>query len=434
MRIILRKFEKRMQHSKILFLMVLVILDLCLSCPFLGSLKLCKPVSAKVSSKLKQEQSESNQLPVVCTLRKDGVLLINGKPKLPYGFYISTGHTGDMRVRCVEAIHAIGGNTIHIEGPWHEDTRFLDLALKYNMMVIAGHTETEEKLDRVRKFKDHSAIVAWTIYDDANTKSKISHLDKMNRKIKAIADKRLTFIPLGMQSKEVIVPDSGFFNCSDIVGWENYPIACPGAANPTLSATELQMSAIQAKAGLFHRPVWILPQTFAWPGGRIPTGKEYRNLCYVGLINRARGVMPWSIYYRGDSEEIRARKKKEGKPYWQEWYLPDHQELWQTCKVVGQEIKELTPFLLDGEYHKLSNSKQFSAALWKWKHQQVVIIASIDSEKRQKIKIDYPFDDVPFSRLFNNWNSDKLKSNRGKSGIVGEIEPGEVLIFRSVKK
>ena len=71
--------------------------------------------------------------PMASSLRKDGTLLVNGKAVMPYGFYISTGHTGDIRLKCVEQIAKIGGTVVHIEGPWHEDTRFLDRAAELGL-------------------------------------------------------------------------------------------------------------------------------------------------------------------------------------------------------------------------------------------------------------------------------------------------------------
>ncbi len=313
----------------------------------------------------------------IVTLRKDGALLVRGKAVLPYGFYISTGHTGDMRLRCVELVHEIGGNIVHIEGPWHEDTRFLDRAAELGIHVVAGHTEHEDKLWRVKKYKDHPAIIAWTLYDDANTKSNVDHLQKMNRLIKEIVPNRLTYIPIGMQSRDVITPAEGFFQCTDFVGWENYPIACPGAADSSMRATETQMSAVQKIAVKFGRTVWILPQTFFWPGGRVPTRAEYRNLCYVGLINGAKGVMPWSIYYKGDSPEIAAKKKAAGKPSWTEWFLPDSKELWAECKAIAGELNKIAPMLLDGEYHKLTDGGDVTAAIWTNKDEALVIVANL---------------------------------------------------------
>jgi hypothetical protein len=361
------------------------------------------------------------------TLRSDGTLIVRGKPVLPYGFYISTGHTGDLRLRCVELVHAIGGNIVHIEGPWHEDTRFLDRAAELGIHVVAGHTEHEDKLWRVKKYKDHPAIIAWTLYDDANTKSSVDHLKKMNRLIKEIVPNRLTFIPIGMQSRDVIAPAEGFFQCSDLVGWENYPVACPGAADSSLRATEKQMTAIQAMAAKAGRPVWILPQTFAWPGGRVPTPVEYRNLCYVGLINGAKGVMPWSIYYKGDSPEVAAKKNAAGKPAWKEWYLPDSKELWNECRLVAGELKQLAPSLLDGHYSKLTTGGDVTAALWSSDRDSLVIVANLLEHEASRVSLPLPH---YFSDLTPAFRERPAGLKWANGQLSGEIGPAQVQVYR----
>ncbi len=328
--------------------------------------------------------------PMTSTLRKDGALLVDGKPVLPYGFYISTGHTGDMRLKCVERIHAIGGTVVHIEGPWHEDTRFLDKAAELGLWVVAGHTESEAKLDRVKKYKDHPAIIAWTLYDDANTLSTAAHLAKMNKLVKGVVPHRLTYIPLGTQSRNVLMPSAEFFECSDFVGWEMYPVANPKAADPSLKATETQMALVAETAAKAHRPYWILPQTFAWPGGRVPTPAEYRNMCYVGLINGAKGVMPWSIYHMVDSAAVRAKKKAEGEPAWEEWYLPDSKELWAECASMAAELKALTPFLLEGKRTKLTVGGDVTAAVWVGETEAVVVVANLSEKDTKSVSLKLP--------------------------------------------
>ena len=328
--------------------------------------------------------------PMTSTLRTDGTLLVNGKPVLPYGFYISTGHTGDIRLKCVEQIHKIGGTVVHIQGPWHEDTRFLDKATELGLWVVSGHTETETKLDRVRKFKDHPAIIAWTLFDDANTLSNVEHLTTMNKLVKEIVPHRLTYIPLGTQSRDVLMPTDGFFGCSDLVGWEVYPIANPKAADPSLRATETQMTLVSKAAAKANRPYWVLPQTFAWPGGRAPTPVEYRNQCYVGLINGAKGVMPWSIYHMVDSADVQAKKKAERKPAWNEWYLPDNKELWAECEAVAKELKEITPQLLDGRRTKLTENGDVTASLWTGESEVLVIVANLSETETKSVSLTLP--------------------------------------------
>jgi len=362
------------------------------------------------------------------TVRKDGTLLVDNKPVLPYGFYISTGHTGDMRLKCVELVHKIGGTVVHIEGPWHEDTRFLDRAAELGLWVVAGHTENEAKLERVKKYKDHPAIIAWTLYDDANTLSTVDHLTKMNGLIKEIVPHRLTYIPIGRQSREVLMPADGFFNCSDIVGWEMYPVGKSKAGDNALKTTESQMGLVASAASRANRPYWVLPQSFAWPGDRVPTPAEYRNICYVGLINGARGVMPWSIYYKGDSPEVKAKKKAEGKPAWEEWYLPDSKELWAECEVVARELKVITKVILDGRRTKLPSGNDISAALWEGEKEALLIVANLSESKQASVSLELPKGiDGTVTSPFQG-RPTGLKIANGK--VTGDIAKADVHVYR----
>ncbi len=365
---------------------------------------------------------------MVSSFRDDGTLLVSGKPVLPYGFYISTRHTGDIRLKCVEQVHKIGGTVVHIEGPWHEDTRFLDKAAQLGIWVVAGHTETEAKLERVRKYRDHPAIIAWTLYDDANTLSNAAHLEKMNRLVKAIVPHRLTYIPLGRQSRAVLMPGAEFFGCSDFVGWEMYPIANAKSDSAALVSTEKQMRLVATAARAAKRPYWMLPQSFKWPGGRVPTPIEYRNMCYVGLINGAKGIMPWSIYHMVDSAEVQATKKAEGKPAWEEWYLPDSMPLWAECERVASEFKTITPMILNGTRTKLDTNDNLSAALWTNGERAMVVVANLSETAEHQLSLTFP------SELRGEWqptfenrkNSLKIKHN----SISGPLAAGEVAVYQ----
>ena len=366
--------------------------------------------------------------PMTSSLRKDGALLVDGKPVMPYGFYISTGHTGAMRLKCVEQIGKIGGTVVHIQGPWDDDTRFLDKAAELGLWVVAGHTETEAKLERVKKFKDHPAIIAWTLFDDANTLSDAEHLTKMNKLVKGIVPHRLTYIPLGTQSRDVLMPSAAFFDCSDFVGWEMYPVANPKAADPSLKATETQMALVAGLAAKANRPYWILPQTFAWPGGRVPTPAEYRNLCYVGLVNGAKGVMPWSIYHMVDSPAVRAKKKAEGKPAWDEWYLPDSKDLWAECGSMAAELKTLSPYLLDAKRAKLTAEGDVTASVWIAGTDALIVVVNLSEKDAKPVSIALPkgFGGEP-QPVFRN-RPRGLKVVDGK--LTGDLGKAEVHVYR----
>ena len=328
--------------------------------------------------------------PMTSSLRADGALLVNSRPVLPYGFYISTEHTAADRLRCVEAAHAAGATVVHIQGPWPDDARFLDRAAELGVWVVAGHVETPAKLDRVKRFRDHPAVVAWTLHDDANTLSNVPQLAEMNKLVKAEVPHRLTFIPLGTQNRDVVMPADAFYGCADVIGWEMYPVANPKAADPSLKATEAQCRQVAASCRKAGRPFWLLPQTFAWPGGRVPTPAEYRNLCYVGLTNGAKGLMSWSMFAEVDNASVRAKKQAAGEPFWAKWYLPDSPDLWAECGRVGAELKQLAPLLLDGTFTKMDAGDGLSAACWRGERETLVVVANLSESEPRPVRVAVP--------------------------------------------
>ena len=364
--------------------------------------------------------------PTVAELRADCTLLVNGKPVFPYGYYISTGHTGDLRLKCVEMVHAAGGNVVHIEGAWHEDTRFLDRAAELGVHVVAGHTETEDKLWRVKKYKGHPAIIAWTLYDDANMLSTLPHLNKMNKLVKAAAPNHLTYVPLGGTGPRGDMPADGFFHCADLVGWENYHVARPDRTDSLLAKTESQMAHAEAAGRKFGTPVWILTQTFAWPGGRAPTPAEYRNMCYVGVVNGAKGIMPWSVYYRGDLPERKAKQEAAGRPVWQEWYLPDSPELFAEFSRVAKEVRELAPTFLDSRRTKLDAGAGVSAAHWAGDGGSLLVVANLSETNPAAVKLTLPAA-MKLTPAFAN-RAAGLTANGAV--VTGKIAPAEVLVYR----
>jgi hypothetical protein len=188
------------------------------------------------------------------------------------------------------------------------------------------------------------------------------------------------------------------------------------------------MSLVSKAAAKYDRPYWILPQTFLWPGSRVPTPAEYRNLCYVGLINGAKGVMSWSIYHRVDPPEVRAKKKAEGKPAWEEWYLPDSHELWAECGAVGKELKAIAPFILDGKRTKLTEGTDISAALWVKDRDALLIVANLSETTGRAVALTLPKEVNGELKAAFPERASSLTRSDGK--LQGEIGKCEVQVYR----
>jgi hypothetical protein len=147
----------------------------------------------------------------------------------------------------------------------------------------------------------------------------------------------------------------------------------------------------------------------------------------VGLVNGAKGVMPWSVYHNVESE-LRAKKKAEGKPAWEEWYLPDSKELWAECGAMAKELKDLAPLLLDGKRTKLAAGDDLSAAVWVGEKESVVIVANLSETKSTKVAVALPKGTGTELVAAFKGRPTGLKLNDGK--LTGELGKAEVQVYR----
>ena len=224
------------------------------------------------------------------------------------------------------------------------------------------------------------------------------------------------------------MPATGFYGCADVIGWEMYPVANPRAADPTLAATEVQCREVATQCRKAGRPFWLLPQTFAWPGGRVPTAAEYRNQCYVGLANGAKGLMSWSLFAEVDDGATRAKKQAAGQPFWAKWYLPDSPDLWAECGRVGAELKQLAPLLLDGKYTKLDAGDGLSAACWRGDRETLVVVANLSETATRPVRVA-----VPGGKLTSAFADRPAGLTLADGVLTGTVGPTDVQVYRLVR-
>ena len=151
-----------------------------------------------------------------------------------------------------------------------------------------------------------------------------------------------------------------------------------------------------------------------------------------GLVNGAKGVMPWSIYHMVDSPVVRAKKKAEGKPAWEEWYLPDSKALWAECGALASDLNTLAPLLLDGKRTKLTDGGDITAAIWQGKTESLVIVVNLSEKEAKPVSLTLP---KGITGEFKSAFPDRpagLKWAEGK--LTGEIGKAEVCVYRITDK
>ncbi len=296
-----------------------------------------------------------------CTIDEHNRLIVDGKPFFPLGFY------GGRNLDDLRAMANSPFNCVLDYGMTAQDTastrQYLDEAHRLGMKIIfcvndlypsatyrtrlgdwVGNDKILEGV--VTTFRNHPALIAWYNNDELPFEKK-DEMEGYYRRIKELD-------PNHPQLTVHYRPGSyrTFLNAYDIAGVDVYPIP----KNPVTELSERMDLAWKEAEG--KKPVWAVPQTFAWYQhrdpedandtlgrrrlptphewtiGRAPTYEETRAMTYLALVHRAKGIIYWCYYNMS--------------------YLPDFVERWHFMKRIGEEVKELFPILLSPEEAKVS--------------------------------------------------------------------------------
>ncbi len=307
------------------------------------------------------EEKAGQTVPSRCYIDQHNRLIVEGEPFFPFGFYggRSLEHLREMADSPFNCVLDYGMTAQDVE----TTRKYLDEAHKLGIKIVfcvndvypgakyrdrlgdwVGNDAILEGV--VATFRDHPALIAWYNNDELPFEKK-EEMERYYRRIKQLD-------PDHPQLMVHYRPDSyrTFLNAYDIVGVDVYPI--PKSPVTDLSdRIDLARKEIEGK-----KPVWAVPQTFAWyqhrkpedPGdslgrrrlpmpsewinGRAPTYDETRAMTYLALVHGAKGIIYWCFYNMS--------------------YLPDFAERWHFMKLIGAEVKELFPVLLSPQEISIS--------------------------------------------------------------------------------
>lgn len=291
-----------------------------------------------------------------CTIDEHNRLIVDGKPFFPLGFYggRSLEHLramADSPFNCV-LDYGMTAQDIEVTRKYLDEAHRLGMKIIFCVNDVYPSAKYRTKLGDwvgndailqgvVTTFRNHPALIAWYNNDELAFEKK-GEIEGYYRRIKELD-------PNHPQLMVHYRPGSyrTFFNAYDIVGVDVYPI-------PKSPVTDLSdRMDIAWKESESKKPVWAVPQTFAWyqhrkpedptdtlgrrrlpmpkewTAGRAPTYDETRAMTYLALVHRAKGIIYWCYYNMS--------------------YLPDFLERWHFMKRIGAEVKELFPVLLSPE-------------------------------------------------------------------------------------
>jgi len=272
-----------------------------------------------------------------CTIDGHGRLLVEGKPFLPLGMYWSQINEDDLKTYADSKFNCL----MPYGSPNVEQ---MDLAQRYGMKVIysvkdfyagTGHspgfikTEEDEKpnvLNRVERFRDHPALLAWYLNDEL-PQSYLPRLEAHQQWVSEADPNHPTWVVL-YQFREV----GAYINTFDVIGTDPYPIGRAPASEAALWTAETRRQVEGA------RPLWQVPQVHNWinyrkddgksADYRTPTYDEMRSMAWQCLCEGATGLVFYSWFDLNRNPDV---------PFDQQW---------GELKRIAAEIDRFAPILL----------------------------------------------------------------------------------------
>jgi hypothetical protein len=368
---------------------------------------------------------------------KEKNIQYKGKPFFPIGFYYYPDNMTDTDNTELDLLVKSGFNTIHIDIKDSSNAMpFLDQCQAKGLKVIAqfGHDFGKYSMGDVgflEMYKNHPALLGWSIADDANNgKYVLDTIINRQKIVKASKPNLPTFLSVyknhekGISKKaEELLPTG------DVLSYEIYTIDNWGQAmgaftkNEELLQVDRELSIFQkANLGHFNKILVAIPQTFSWgfystnKEAKLPTPAELRSITYTGILNGAKGVLNYTFGQKAIPEKNIPNFK-----------LPMADDLWQESISIAKELNKLKSVYLYGKRKKidLPVNPWLRMTQWKYKGKIYLIISNLHKTEAQEIYFGMRLEG-PLKNVFKTRNA-SLKYRLGK--IKGSVPAAEVQIY-----
>ncbi len=278
----------------------------------------------------------------VVTLRDDGFVLVDGQPFFPIGAYAvskreANNHNFDQ---AFADLKKAGFNFAHTyQSTRNENFReFLDAAARHGFKLWiasgagANATHVGNYLRTVAREYKHPALLAWYLADDTSAHVSPEALTTLHQAIRDLDPFHLT-----VQADGVGSPENSnyrpYVQATDAFLPEIYPVRDEGSDGPPKVISDMRL--IHADLAAHGHPVksiWAIIQYFqGWSSWkRFPTFAELRAMSFLAVIHGAHGIT-WYTY--GGFNNNRG--------------LTDTPETWNNISTVANQLKQLSPALLE---------------------------------------------------------------------------------------
>ncbi|WP_407572322.1 hypothetical protein [Deinococcus altitudinis] len=267
-------------------------------------------------------------------IQPNGSIRVNGQAFFPFGFYhISWADKGTAGQRLSDlTTMANAGFNVMLTEPIKDTNQemlpLLKLAEQKKLFILAHNVQPTS----VKLLAQQPSLLGFTMMDDSNYNSTPAAVARLQDTFKSLAPNKLTSITLAVSSDR---PERGFFGVSDSVSNMSYPI---GGSDELGVIYQVMRQTVQEAQARGVVPLASL-QTFAWPERRWPSGPELRNMTFQAIMAGVKGVAYYSYRSGGN-------------------LITDHPELWNTAQTMAQQVRQLSPSLLNGQRRELKPEGQ----------------------------------------------------------------------------
>lgn len=335
-------------------------IDLPTSALRVGAIKISAVVADKVSGKVlasktwavrKITEAEAASLKVY--VDENNNTIVDGKPFFPIGWYDSgpLDHMAEIcdssfncilnyganlkskayTLRYLDLLNAKGKKFIYCMNDVYPSSTYMD---GKTWEGVSGNAKIVDAV--VKAYKNHPAMLAWYLNDE-RPRSLVPELREYYKTIRMSDPDHPCYIVLCNMADLKYFSDT-----TDVTGVDPYPVP----SSPLVAVGDDTALANASVAN--HKPVWVVPQGFAWyqfnstdpdrghtptdeelRTGRAPNFDESRCMAYLAIANGAKGLVYFSYY------NLRV--------------LPNYEELWSGLKRIAKEVEVLSPVLLSPE-------------------------------------------------------------------------------------
>ena len=276
-------------------------------------------------------------------MRGDHVLLEDGKPFFPLGFYqVAWNIPAEDCLRMVRNIAAWGYNTVHMPCKGGSHGAFLDECARLGMRVITEFAGDPGPV--IEKYRGKPAVMGWNPGDEPARRG------IMPEQMFARYDRFKQLDPDHLAYTVICVPSQygRYASGTDVLAPDPYPVPRKPIDNVYRSLKGAKAESVRVDTAL-----WAVVQAFGgqkydksgdWP--RCPDAREFRAMSYLALMAGVKGI----IYYTYCDNSFDILKE------------PD---LLEAAKTFPAELQGLIPFLLDGKGEQLAeNTDGVYAMAW----------------------------------------------------------------------